>query len=321
MKTWLLINPAAGSGRHGANLQRAVDFLVEGGWEIQTIQVDALEISAVARQAAEKGVEIVLIGGGDGSAGLAAGGVANSDTRLGILPIGTGNVFARDIGLPVPVPFLSAPILEAAKALYRGHTHRIDLGHISAEKGDIAPRYFLSWAGIGLDAEVAKKVESAPEDKRLFGRAAYVVPALTVVSTYQGVPISVQIDEHEVTHDALWVTVNNIQLYGGLIRMAPTAHIDDGWLDVTIFPGRNLADLLGQIVPLAVSGEPDGTLTIMRRGKRVRIEATPPLWVHADSDPYAQTPVCVKIVPRALNLILPEKTPNHLLLHKSAEAN
>ena len=317
MKTWLLVNPAAGSGRHGTDLKRAVNYLVEQGWEIQTINVEASEISAVARRAAEKGVETVLIGGGDGSAGLAANGLAGTETRLGILPLGTGNVFARDIGLPVPTPFLPSPLLEVAKTIDQGHTQRVDLGHISAEEVGVAPRYFLSWAGIGLDAEVAKKVESAPEDKRLFGRAAYVVPALMVASTYQGVPISVEIDEHEVSHKALWVIVNNIQLYGGLIRMAPTAHIDDGWLDITIFPGKSLVDLLGQVMPLAVSGEPDGTLTIMRRGKRVRIVSTPPLWVHADSDPYAQTPVCIKIAPRALNLILPEKRPRHLLLHKA----
>ncbi len=316
MKTWLLINPAAGSGRHGDSLKRAIRYLRSRDWEIQTITVMAQEISAVSRRAAQSGVDVVIIGGGDGSVGLAANGLVGSDTQLGIFPIGTGNVFARDILLPVPTPLSPSPVYDAARALYHGHAVRIDVGRIQAENSDIKPRCFLSWAGIGFDAAVAQKVEAAPEDKRFWGRLAFVGPALAVASTYQGVPITVEVDGYKVSHQALLVVVNNIQLYGGLVRMAPMARIDDGWLDIAIFPGKTLADLLGQVLPLAVSGEPDGTLTILRRGKRVRIEADPPLSVHADADPYANTPVHIDIVPAALNIILPPKVPQHLLVNK-----
>ncbi len=145
-RAMIIFNPAAGqAGSLQGDLEASCDLLNEYGWQVELRPTQAAgDGTRIAREAAQAGYDAVIAAGGDGTINEIVNGLAGSQTALGVLPVGTVNVWAREIGLPLQPR-------ATTEALLRTHVRSIDLGRA----GD---RYFLLMAGVGFDAAVVNEV-------------------------------------------------------------------------------------------------------------------------------------------------------------------
>lgn len=308
MKAQIILNPAAGQRDLRADLNRAVAYLESQGWAISLAETRARgDATALARMAAEAGYDAVFVVGGDGTLNEAANGLAGTDVALGVLPAGTGNVWAAEIGLlPIPTPLHRPNLLAAAQALSAGTTRWIDLGRAGE-------RYFLLWAGIGFDAELVKLIETeARPMKARLGPLAYGITGVVAALRFQGRRVLLEIDDRRVRARVILVVVSNAQLYAGAVRVAPGARLDDGRLDVCIFRGYGLLYTLRHLIGIATGRHLHDPEVTCCQAERLSLRTRKPLQVHVDGDPIGTTPMEFQVIPRALRVMLPAHIPEHL---------
>jgi YegS/Rv2252/BmrU family lipid kinase len=244
---------------------------------------------ALAREAVERGDDAVIVAGGDGTINEVIQALAGTTVALGVLPVGTVNVWAREIGLP-------AHPVAAAKALADGTYRSVDLGRA----GD---RYFLLMAGTGFDGAVTGLVEAGL--KRAMGRWAYVVTAARLALRYGGAAATLEMDRGIVRCRLLLAVVGNTRLYAGRLTLTASAVADDGFLDVVVFPGRRLWQAVPRLLVMLVCRAPVGPQALYYRTRRLRITADEPLPVQADGDYIGTTPMDFAVVRSALRVIVP----------------
>ncbi|MBV8774957.1 MAG: diacylglycerol kinase family lipid kinase [Deltaproteobacteria bacterium] len=293
----IIANPNSGFlPNHPNRLHEAVDYLRRHDWQADLwFTKHQGDGKLLAQKAVEQGAGMVVAAGGDGTINEIIQGLAGSETALGVLPTGTVNVWAREIGIPLDLH-------DACQILVYGQTRRIDLGCVNG-------RYFLLMVGIGLDAEVTQMVEQKPL-KRL-GPLGYALAALWFGPGYTGFPVVVRFDDYAFKTRALQVIVGNTQLYAGAFKFTWQARCDDGKLDLCIVRKRNLP---GRILVL---------WDILRRRKNRRwvrystfssiiIETPRPIAFQIDGDPGGYTPAALTVQPRALKVVVPHRVPKGL---------
>jgi len=307
MKAQLVYNPAAGRRDITDELTDVVAFLESKGWHV-SLRTTRRPGDAItyAHKAVAEGYDMVIAVGGDGTLGEVATGLACSDCTLGVLPTGTGNVWAHMVGLPQWTPMSRSALMEAAHILTEGQVHRIDLGKV----GD---RCFALWAGIGLDAQVAQKVAPHREARRNLGN--FLIYFVTLVSQsiiLRGTRMTVVIDGKTMRQRVVLILVSNAQLYGPSVSIAPQAQLDDGVLDVYIFKGRNFLDVARHIVMILSGKHLRDAKVESYRAKCVEIRGEATLPLHTDGDPVGYTPATITVLPKALRVIVPPWVPGSL---------
>ena len=300
----VIYNPRSGPRDVQASLTGALEVFREQGWQIDVQRTqqagDVGRFSAAAQQA---GYDVVLTAGGDGSLNEAANALAHSEVALGTLPSGTANVWARQIGLPIPAPLYTAHMADTARALCAGLVRPIDLGRTNE-------RYFLLWSGAGLDAYVTSKIEPRPPWVKRWGVLGYGLGAAWHAVQYRGTPMTIRIDDQPVWRGrTLMVLISNIQLYAGIVRPSPNARVDDGWLDVCIFQGASFAYTARHFISIALGQTAQNPQLVNTRGRHIRISAKQPTAVHVDAEPIGVTPIDVQVQPGALRVIVPYTAP------------
>lgn len=303
----LIYNPRSGTHDIQSSLPGALDVFREYGWQIEVQRTQqAGDVQRFSTEARQGGYQVVLTAGGDGSLNEAANALAHSDVALGTLPSGTANVWARQIGLPIPAPLYAAHMGDAARALCTGLVRPIDLGRTNE-------RYFLLWSGAGLDAYVTSKIEPRPPWVKRWGVMGYGLRAAWHATQYRGTPMTVRIDDQPVWRGrTLMVLISNIQLYAGIVRPSPAARVDDGWLDVCIFKGTSFAYTARHFISIALGQAAQNPQLVNTRGRHIRIAAKLPTAVHVDAEPIGLTPIEVKVQPGALRVIVPQAAPTAL---------
>ncbi len=302
----VIFNPTAGARDVHRELQRVMGYLEECGWQLTLRETRSRgEATTFAREAVSAGMRAVFVVGGDGTINEAVNGLVGSEVALGLLPSGTGNVWALELGLPIPSPVNWHPLLGAAKAMLAGHVRRVDVGRAGE-------RHFLLWAGVGLDAAVTEQIEPRPRAKKRLGTLAYVIAAALVAKDFTGTRVEVTVDGQQVRARALLIVVSNTQLYGRIVRIASQARLDDGLLDVCVFQGYGFPSAVRHAVRVLAGQHLHDPQVIYLQGRRVSINAAQPLAVHMDGDPVGHTPLTLEIVPRALNIIAPAHVPEKL---------
>lgn len=305
-KGMVIYNPTAGARDARRELQQVIVYLEECGWELTLCETQNRgEATAFAKKAVADGLQTVFVVGGDGTINEAVNGLVGSDVALGLLPSGTGNVWALELGLPIPSPVHWHPLLGAAKAMLSGQVRRVDVGRAGG-------RYFLLWTGVGLDAAVAEQVEPRREAKKRLGPLAYVIAAFLVAKDFAGTPVEVSVDGRTIGARALLIVVSNTQLYGRILRIAAQARLDDGLLDVCIFKGFGFPATVRHAVRVLAGRHLHDPRVVYRQGRRVSIRSARLLSVQVDGDPLGHTPIDLEIVPRALNIIVPAHAPGDL---------
>lgn len=305
MRAMIIFNPAAGQR------DTIVDELhaAAGVWMNQGWQVDLHPTSGpgdgtrLARMAADAHYDVVIAAGGDGTINEVVNGLAGSTTALGTLPLGTMNVWVRELGLPLQPR-------AAAAALLRSQVRSIDLGRANG-------RYFLLMAGIGFDAAITAGVRH--EEKRRLGAFAYVLRGLELAFRIRGTRARLELDGKRVKGRVLMVVVGNSQLYGGLVKITHRASIDDGLLDVCVIRGNNFGSVLFHLIAIIrrrYSLDPD---IKYYRARTIRISAHPQLPVQIDGESIGQTPMTFEVAPKALKALMPAELPDDLVQNHSEE--
>jgi diacylglycerol kinase family enzyme len=254
----IIFNPTAGAGRQ-RRLARAIAALGACGVKPDLAETRApRHAEALARDAAARGVPLVVAAGGDGTIAEVAAGLAGSAAALGVLPFGTANVLALELGLPLS-PERAAAVLAAG----RQATLRPGLARFA----DGRARLFVQMLGAGFDAAVVANLDLAL--KRRAGRAAYVWQTLRELPRYGFAPITAELDGRAIR--AASVIVTKGRLYAGRYRIAPDARPADPGFQVVLFrhPGALHAALAGAALPLGliprlpgIDGDPAGRLPV-----------------------------------------------------------
>jgi diacylglycerol kinase (ATP) len=260
--------------------------------------------------------DVILLFGGDGTIHRHLAQLAKLALPVLIVPAGSGNDFARALGLQSVRDSLVAWRKFSAGA---GNVRDIDLGIIteldeaSARHSVLATQYFACVAGVGLDAEVARRANGMP--RWLRGHGGYAMSLVPTIFSFAPVPMKICIPDEGAGNGDVWATRSdqstilaafaNAPLYGGAMKIAPRAKIDDGRLDVCVVAGIDPFKLFC-LFPTVYSGR---HLTIREvdyfSARRIRIQTEHPLDVYADGEYVCRTPVEVAIEPGALRVITP----------------
>jgi YegS/Rv2252/BmrU family lipid kinase len=290
-KVIVVFNPTAGRRRR-QRLWRVLDLLVQHGQRVEVAETAyAGHATALAREAAAGGARLVVAAGGDGTVAEVANGLAGSGARLGILPLGTANVLARELGLR-PDPHS----LAAALAFGRGRVHWPGLA-----SGADGERLFVRMLGAGFDAQVVHHLP--PPLKRLLGRGAYVVQTLRESLRRAHGPLTVRLDGATGT-EAAAVIVTKGRLYAGPWLLAPDAAPGLPGFAVALFEGGGpLAPLrYGAALPLNRLPRQPGLRLVRAREVEILGSGVP---TQADGDPAGTVPVRVTDAREPIEILVP----------------
>jgi diacylglycerol kinase (ATP) len=312
MKVLLVRNPVAGQRDIDDDLSRVLAYLEGRGWDVSSRATERQgHATALAREAADEGYDMVVAVGGDGTIGEVATGLVGSATAMGVLPVGTGNLWARMLELPVWSPVYRSALMDAARILVEGDRRPIDVGRAHE-------RYFVMWSGIGFDAQVARDVEPYRDIRRSLGNLTYLATAVAEALFMRGTRTTVVVDGRAKRYRVVLILVANAQLYGPSIRLAPHVYLDDGLLDVYIFRGSNLLDVVRHLYMLLTGRHASSPSVDVFKAKQVYIVADSPLPTHLDGDPSVHTPITIRVVPRALMVVVPRWASASLFEHGPA---
>lgn len=290
----IVTNPAA--ARAGARGLRAARRRLEaGGLHVTIEQTRTMGDGAkLAREAVSDGVSVVIAHGGDGTAMDVATGLLGTGRPLGLLPGGTGNVLAGNLGV-------SRSFVSAADTIVAGVTRTIDLGRLTTAAGT---RYFAVNAATGFAADLM--AQTAQRHKQRFGVTAYVAQAFVLATGLVRAASRVEVDGvvHE-GHAATVLVANCGQIVPGMLPLASHIEPDDGVLDVVVLDATSYAAAL-RVVWRLFQRRPDADSGItFYRGASVRVTTEPTLPVQSDGDALGTTPLSVELVPRALPVFVP----------------
>jgi diacylglycerol kinase (ATP) len=252
--------------------------------QVTTGPADATRLTAAALEAR---TELIIIHGGDGTVNEAMQVLAGTSTPLGVWPGGTSNVLARELDLPGGIDLL-------ADVFAAGRTRRVSVGRAGE-------RYFLLMAGVGLDADVVRAVH--PGLKRLTGEGAYWMAGLRQLTDWHPVHFLLETDAGQ--HSATFAVVANAASYGGGLRFAPEARMDDDLLDVCLFDAtqrHRFARYLAAAFTGSHLGMPGVTYL---KTRRVVVHGDASRFVQVDGELLGPLPVTFECVPDALSLVVP----------------
>ncbi len=294
----IVLNPRAGNAEDISGVRAAMQAWEALGWHVElTPTAYAGHAIKLAREAAEQQYDIVVAAGGDGTVNEVVNGIAHTQSALAVLPFGTGNVWVRELKLPLRP-------LDAAISLGAGHILNLDLGLA----GD---RYFLLMAGVGFDAAVTRAVH--PEAKRKLGLLAYIVQALLTAREVHGTRARINIDGRVIKGRVLMVVIGNSRLYGGFLQITHHANLTDGLLDVAVIKGQDVRSAPLHILSILLRRYNLNPDMDYYRAREVTISSVTPLEVHVDGDSIGVTPMSFRVARGALRTLVPPWTSSDAL--------
>ena len=304
----LIDNPVSGqsSPRRAAAVQEAIDLLVSAGVEVERLTIHGPGTGAqLAREAVERGFDTVLVCGGDGTVHEVLQNLVGTEVALGVIPMGTANALAADLGL-------KKPPRAAAQVLLRSRRLAVPVGRIMCRtsEGEEATRYFTVAAGVGADALMMKRMD--PGLKRKLGYLLYVVEAFRIWMTHPFPLFTVKIGTNGTsrTTEASQVLAVRVRSFGGVLgNLAPGASLRSESLCLLAFKTRSRIRYLRFL--MAVVGkrqtfskevellEADTVECLPAVGARARV------FVEADGEVLGHLPAKIEISSRTLTLLVP----------------
>jgi diacylglycerol kinase (ATP) len=299
--TAVIVNPSAGSGTARRRWPRVARILAERLGPVKACFTEGPgHATALARELADAGCDLLIVAGGDGTLNEVVNGVlmGSSDPRVGVLPLASGGDFARTLGL--------AGLAPAVNALAAGDSRRIDAfrARFRGPGGVPAERYFLNAASFGLGAVAALGVRGWC--RAVPGSARYLAAAIPALASGRSFEVTLCLDDSfSATFDITTAAVANGQYHGGGIRIAPEADIEDGLADVTVVERVSLAEVVAKL-PILYSGALYSHPKVHHwRAARVRAEAETEVPVELDGEPVGTLPLEIEVLPQVLRFILP----------------
>jgi YegS/Rv2252/BmrU family lipid kinase len=290
-KLFVIFNPAA----RGEKTRRVRKFLeAKAGPSVTLAPTQrAGDARLLAAQAVKEGFRTIVAAGGDGTINEVVNGIGASGAALGVLPLGTVNVFAQELRIPRRID-------AAWHIIQAGMTRTIDLA--CAEAG-VTTRYFVQLAGVGFDAQAVR--DASWELKKKIGPLSYVWAGLKILRTTLA-PVEVSVNGSGPRATGVAVLVGNGRFYGGRFALFPKAQMDDGLLDVCVFESCGYLDVLryGQGILRGAHIDLGG----VEYFQTDRLVCTAPSVTpfELDGEDAGDVPVVFSIVPRALRVIVPK---------------
>lgn len=320
----ILANPTAGARSNPKTRKRQLERvraeLESSGFGVHLgFETESRAICERARNAALAGTDIIVAAGGDGTVNAVANGMLlatnglRPESKLGVLPLGTGNVFAANMGI-------SSDLSHACQTIIAGHSRRIDAGFAlplpssqlptkseAAFASDFhAPeaRYFLLMAGIGFDAKVIE--DTSLRLKKVLRDFAYALSSVQNAVTHQGAEVTLRFSDGTTHSSNSWLLMaGNAASYAWAIRFTDLARLDDGKLDLCLFPFENKLTSVQQVVQLLMGQHIERGSASYFQTTSVQIEATPPVPVQLDGDEWGTTPLELQMLAGALDVLAP----------------
>jgi len=245
----------------------------------------------MAAHATANGCNEVIVSGGDGTINEALQGMIGTRARLGILPRGTGNVLARELKLPLSLK-------GATEVIARGRTRKVHLG-CAIDQSTGARRYFFLMAGIGLDAEVVKRVH--PGLKKRIGKAAFWYSGLGHLADWEPVPFEIKIDGE--TYSATFATIGKAARYGGDLSVTPRARIDRPEFEICLVDSHSRLRYLA-LLSQAMRGGMREDKRGIRFLRATRAEAFGNTAVQVDGELIGKLPMTFEIAAESIEVIV-----------------
>ena len=284
--TIVILNPTAGNPETLRHWQESVESIARGCPIRVTSHTG--EAERLARRAVEEGFTRIVAAGGDGTVNQVANGIAGSNAVLGLLPMGTVNVFAIELGLPLHDLELCWDIIESA------NVRRVDLPSANG-------KYFVQLAGVGLDAQVVKETSLA--FKRSFGPLSYLISAAQIAARQ---PPRLFIESNNApVEEGSFVLIGNGRLYGGPFPFFKQAVLDDGLLDVVLFKRLGYLEIIKYLQDVVFSSEIRVPEIEYFQARRLRITSEQDVPLEIDGELAGNCPVDFKIEQEALRVLAP----------------
>lgn len=293
MSIFVVLNPVAGRARAAdvrAALTRAFDSSAQPLDIYETTGREQLH--ELVKDAINDGARLVIAAGGDGTVSAVVDGVANTGVPLGIIPTGTGNVFAQELDIPLG--------LDKACRLLAG-----DHGIKAVDALQIGERFYVLSVGTGADAQAIQL--TGREGKRRFGPLAYVWAALKVVVGVQPRHYTIVADGQRTEVRAADVLVTNIATMTGPLRWGRHIRPDDGQVDICIMRAANFFDFFRVAWDILTPGRPHRkrNMRYLAARESVVVTADRPMPVQGDGELLGETPLEIQVAPGAVNVMVP----------------
>jgi len=303
MKTAIIFNPRAGRRRAFQAVEWATEALQTQGWSVALKTTDrAGQMRALAAEALEEGAGAVFAAGGDGTVSAIAEALAGSSAALGVLPIGTANLWATELGLVAPRELMESAerVRVCMEAQVNGLQRVVDVGRCGE-------RIFLLWTGVGLDAHVIQKIEPRPEIGKLFGEAYIVLAGLLAAIDFRGGPMTIRTENGTIAGDKLLAVVANVRLYAGTESVLdPESRADDGLFEAWAMEGQSFADALIQLDRYQRGEHLTHPWAQKLRGRKIEIELGMPMLLQFDGEVVGEvTRAEFSVWPGALKVLAP----------------
>ncbi|PXX60164.1 diacylglycerol kinase [Nocardia tenerifensis] len=305
----VVTNRHAGLGAGHDVATAALARLRERGVEVAEVRApSAAETVRLVRDSiARDNPDAVVCIGGDGLINVTLDAVAHTGVPLGLVPAGTGNDLARELGVPTEDP------VAAADLVAQGRTRTIDLGRIELSEPESAPMWFVTVAGTGFDARVTLRANAMRWPR---GRLRYTAAALAEISGRLTVPYRVELTGavtegltnpgagSTVETNAVMVAVGNTRTYGGGMLICPDAVLDDGLLDLTVVGALSRWEMLRLLPALSAGKRQNHPEVKQYRAAAITLTAQGAP-ATADGEPVGTLPITIRAVPSALTVLVP----------------
>ncbi|HEV8460815.1 MAG TPA: diacylglycerol kinase family protein [Gaiellaceae bacterium] len=300
--TVFLVNPASDNGATGKRwpeLAHRAELLGLSGETLFSERPGHL--IELARGAVERGAELIVVAGGDGTLNEAVNGVAGSGVTLATIPLGTGMDFGRTYGIPTRFD-------DAVRVALDGETRTIDAGRVRYRTwaGEDAERWFANVGSVGMSGAVAQRANGM--SKALGGKVTFFYALTRVFFEWQNTDVTVTFDDGErrgLMHD---VIVANGMWHGGGMKVAPDALPDDGMLDVVLIGDVSKADFLTTAPKLYKGKHVHHPKVDVLRTRRVTVDAAEHLPIEVEGEQVGTTPATFEAVAGALRVRVPTST-------------
>jgi diacylglycerol kinase (ATP) len=283
-ETIVILNPTAGSPEHVRSWQERIESFT--GDAPVRVTSHSGEAEALARRAVEEGFRRIVAAGGDGTINQVANGLAGSNATLGVLPMGSVNVFAMELGLPLNNLQRCWDIIQDA------NVRLVDLPSANG-------KYFVQLGGVGLDAQVVKETSLA--FKRSFGPLSYLISAAQIAARQ---PPRLFIEsENTSVEEGSFVLVGNGRLYGGPFPFFKHAIIDDGLFDVVVFKRLGYLEIVKYLQDVVFSSDIKVPEIEYFQTPQLRITSEQDVPMELDGELAGNCPVDFRIRERALGVL------------------
>ncbi len=285
VKLAIIFNPAA-RGEKARSLEEKVRSLTGPDTSLFTSRPG--ETVALARQLAQGGHSTIVAAGGDGTINEVVNGIAGLDVSLGILPTGTMNILACELGLP------TTQLEQCWEIIQRGFTRSIDLAMANDQ-------YFVQLAGIGLDALAVRETDF--NMRKTIGPISYIFAAAQIIGR-PAPRLEICFNERE-TMGGCFVLVGNGRFYGGPLSFFPNAKNDDGLLDVLVFKHQGYLDIIRYLQGVLIGNHADFADIEYRQIHSLRVISDRRIPVEIDGEVSFHTPVHFRVGPSKLRVHVP----------------